>query len=220
MQGPAVIERVRSLVRCCFDRTAVLELLRSRPNHSLWEGQDEFVQQVLLDPVLKRFPVLPQYKARLLRAYLDDVTQNSEAEVHEDLLAAYLEVAHARASKTVQSLLPRDGNSAEEVFFTFELPNPPSLLPLLIPMKQRVEFTDVSQKMWPAAVVLGEYFLQNKVLSKRKREKQFSQPRKKKKKKECHEGEAYFGTWRWCWFYWDFVEPRWGMLIVDLVGLC
>ena len=32
-----------------------------------------------------------------------------------------------------------------------------------MPVKQRVEFSEVSQKMWPAAVVLAEYFLQSGV---------------------------------------------------------
>ena len=80
-------------------------------------------------------------------------------------------MAHARASKTVQALLPQqqEGGEAnvEEVFFTFELPTTDP--PCLIPMKQRVEFTDVSQKMWPAAVVLAEYLLQNKVDSREKK---------------------------------------------------
>ncbi len=80
-----MMERVRSLVRCSFDRNAVLDLLRSRgmEEHCSWEGQEAFVQTVLHDQVLKKFPVLAQYKARLLRAYLDDVTQRAESEVYK-----------------------------------------------------------------------------------------------------------------------------------------
>jgi hypothetical protein len=160
-EAPTLMLCVRSLFRCSFDRNAVLDLLRSRgAAHCSWDGQECFVRVVLKDDVLKRFPVLMQYKARLLRAYLDDVTRDAECEVHEDLLSEYLLVAHAAASKTVQSLLPQPG--VEEVFFTFELPCDDGGTRLL-PIKQRVEFSDVSQKMWPAAVVLGEYFLQNKV---------------------------------------------------------
>lgn len=129
-----------------------------------WDGQNDFVTVVLQDEILRKYPVLPQYLARLLKAYLEDLSsRDCDCEVHEDLLSAYLAVAHAGASKTVQSILPHQDN-VEEVFFTFELPKG-----ALIPMKQRVEFTDVSQKMWPAAVVLAEYFMQNQGVTKGKR---------------------------------------------------
>ncbi len=158
---------VRTLVRCAYDRNAVLQLLRGRGDfrHTSWDGQDVFVQVVLRDTVLAQYPVLAQYKARLLKAYLDDITKAADGEVHEDLLAEYLLIAYACASRTVQSL--EEAPAREEdmrVFFTFELPDG-----RIMPVRQVVEFREVSQKMWPAAVVLGEYFLQNDGVTRGKR---------------------------------------------------
>ena len=166
MQGPDPLVRVRSYVRCAYDRGAVMELLRGRgeAEHASWDGQDAFVRQVLQDPVLRQYPVALQYKARLLKAYLDDVTRSPESEVHEELLSQYLVIAHAAASRTVQSLHAASSDDDEQVFFTFELPDG-----RLLPVKQQIEFREVSQKMWPAAVVLGEYFVQHGDVTRGKR---------------------------------------------------
>jgi predicted nicotinamide N-methyase len=161
-----VLVRVRSYVRCAYDRGAVMELLRGRgeAEHSSWDGQDAFVRTVLQDEVLRQFPVALQYKARLLKAYLDDVTRNSAAEVHEELLSQYLLIAHAAASRTVQALHAAPEGDGEQVFFNFELPDG-----RVMPVKQQVEFREVSQKMWPAAVALGEYLLQHDEATRGKR---------------------------------------------------
>ncbi len=168
MQVPRedVLTRVRSYVRCAYDRGAVMELLRGRgeAEHASLVGQDAFVRSVLQDDVLRRFPVALQYKARLLKAYLDDVTRRADAEVHEELLSQYLVIAHAAASRTVQSLHAAPAGEGEQVFYTFELPGG-----RLLPVKQQVEFREVSQKMWPAAVVLGEYFIQHDTETRGKR---------------------------------------------------
>ena len=87
------MEEVRRCVRCGLDRHAVLARLRLlAPPHTAWEQQEAFVRSVLADEVQRRFPGLAQYRARLLKMYLDDVTA-AGGEVHEELLAAYLQVS-------------------------------------------------------------------------------------------------------------------------------
>lgn len=146
-----VLLKVRTLYRCTFDREAVMSLLRSRDNHVSWEGQQSFVEIVLRDPVVQKFPVLKQYRARLLKAYLDDVNRAFE-EVNEDLLSSYLEVAHAAASRAVASLSPDHSSTPEICWRSYDIASS------LIHISHRVDFSDVALAVWPAGLHLAAYF--------------------------------------------------------------
>ena len=115
------------------------------------------MRHVVLDPVQKQWPVLLQYRARLLKMYLDDVTQDRDAEVHEDLLSLYMAVAHEHSVRQMQPLLPDEDRSEQTVSFrTFELPDGS-----LVPVGLKVDFSDVGEAMWPASVRLAEVLLQD-----------------------------------------------------------
>ena len=193
------MEEVRRCVRCGLDRHAVLGLLRALcPPHTGWEQQEAFVRSVLEDEVQCRFPGLAQYRARLLKMYLDDVTAEG-GEVHEELLSAYLQVlvtacisftdcasgalrdfsslspwprlacidrrlqslirvppqvAHLRMALAADVLRPEGAPDARQAHRVFELPDG-----RLLPVRARVEFGDVGEALWPASIVLAEYFL-------------------------------------------------------------
>lgn len=164
------MERVRRLYRCGYDREGVLELLRSRGDrHVSWEGQDEFVRWVLEDEVQQRYPGLRQYKARLLKHYLEDVTRGGgggvAAEVHEDLLRHYMDCANQAVSRCMQQMLPSPPLATDStVYKTYELANDD-----LIHIQQKVDFNDVGEAMWPASVTLAEFFMSRPELVRDKR---------------------------------------------------
>merc|ERR1711991_1230149 len=101
------------------------------------------------------WPVLLQYKARVLKMYLDDVAAVKDAEVHEELLTQYLLVGHAAASRAIQQLEPDAVQETERtVFQTYELDDG-----TLVPIRQKVDFSDVGEAMWPASVAMAELLL-------------------------------------------------------------
>lgn len=102
------------------------------------------------------WPLAKQYRARLLKNYLGDVDEAGE-EVHEELLARYLMIANAAASKVVADIARLgDEEDREEVFRIYELADGRRL-----PIRERQEFKEVAEAIWPAGLFLAEWLIQN-----------------------------------------------------------
>lgn len=156
-----VILKVRSWYRCCFDVVETYSKLKTRFNHLSFDGQTEFVDLILKDTISRdKYPIRKDYKTKMLKFYLDDVSKANE-EVNEDLLSEFLLCSQINTTHTVLGLLGRldeDENDKKIAFRSYELFGSDTI----VPIKQKDEFNEVSETVWPAGMVLTEYFVNNK----------------------------------------------------------
>lgn len=144
-----------------------LTLLRRRANHANWEGQEEFYRTVVL--AYPQWPIGRQYRARLYKAYLQDVADAAE-EVHEELLGEYLLLGRAAASRVVADLSKENDEERhdKEIYRVFELAGA-AAANLVVALREKMEFNEVSEAIWPAGLMLAEYAMQHRAEFKGKR---------------------------------------------------
>lgn len=153
MEGRSPLDQARRLFQSMCGVEQVMVQLRARKEHSSWEGQDAFVREVYnANP---QWPGALQYRARVLKSYLRDVSDAHE-EVHDELLALYLAVGTAAASRVVADVTKLDPNASERaVHRVYELADGTR-----VPLLERVEFNEVAEAIWPAGICLAEWLMQ------------------------------------------------------------